>query len=292
MLYDGNHLGCFGRVLSTCLSPLPDADRRVSCCHIAGPDPAGQSSLESVNDSPKRKTSLRLQEYRILLMIDLQRDFTAERECCLIVAVCLGIPIMSSLLAAAQLDEWTIHTFTNGKLVGMIAIEVQSLLAAGYILYLKGWRYHDLGLQITLKESLAGLGLIIVYYILYIFLWYVVGSFFISYTELAVPKFKAAYSLGIAISLSAINGFFEESVAAAYVISRLQHHGPVFAISLSALLRLLYHTYQGPMAVLSILPLGILFGFVYWRWRRLWPLIFAHFIMDVLAFYRMSLNPL
>jgi hypothetical protein len=34
----------------------------------------------------------------------------------------------------------------------------------------------------------------------------------------------------------------------------------------------------------AILPIGLLFGFVYWKWRRLWPLFIAHALFDVFAF--------
>ena len=32
-----------------------------------------------------------------------------------------------------------------------------------------------------------------------------------------------------------------------------------------------------------LLPLGLLFAFVYWRWRLLWPLIVAHGVMDFMG---------
>ena len=60
--------------------------------------------------------------------------------------------------------------------------------------------------------------------------------------------------------------------------------GAALDITASTLLRFLYHLYQGPLASISILPLGLLFGAVFWRWRSVWPLIVAHTIANLLSF--------
>ena len=56
-------------------------------------------------------------------------------------------------------------------------------------------------------------------------------------------------------------------------------------IALSAVIRLSYHVYQGPIILVSILPMGILFAWLYWRTKRLWPLILAHAVLDFTSFY-------
>jgi membrane protease YdiL (CAAX protease family) len=64
----------------------------------------------------------------------------------------------------------------------------------------------------------------------------------------------------------------------------LSEQGAALAITASALLRFLYHLYQGPVASLAILPLGLLFAAVFWKWRSLWPLIAAHTLANIYAF--------
>lgn len=54
-------------------------------------------------------------------------------------------------------------------------------------------------------------------------------------------------------------------------------------IALFVSIRLLYHLYQGPAGVIAINPMGLLFAFVYHRWHRLWPLVFAHGLLDALG---------
>ena len=82
-----------------------------------------------------------------------------------------------------------------------------------------------------------------------------------------------------------INSVYEEVIVSAYLVNALsKHHGVVFVIGVSLLVRMLYHTYQGPIIAASIIPMGILFAYTFWKWKRLWPLIIAHTISNVMAF--------
>jgi len=172
----------------------------------------------------------------------------------------------------------------------MMIIQLLSLSAAGFILHTTGWRYEDLGTQISFKQFCNGFVLFAISYGMFI-------SIYVTAVKgLGLPKgwgmlpVRAEFSLPIAILFSALNSLFEESVTVGYLLNAMHQHGQVFAISLSMFLRLLYHTYQGPIALMSIMPMGILFALVYWRWHRLWPLVFAHFLMDVLAFFDMKFS--
>jgi uncharacterized protein len=81
-----------------------------------------------------------------------------------------------------------------------------------------------------------------------------------------------------------INPFFEEVFVCGYVMTALKRaDNPWAAINTSVAIRMLYHLYQGPKGVLSIIPFGLIFGFSYARTGRLWPLVIAHSIADLLA---------
>ncbi|HEX6086151.1 MAG TPA: CPBP family intramembrane glutamic endopeptidase, partial [Thermoanaerobaculia bacterium] len=84
-----------------------------------------------------------------------------------------------------------------------------------------------------------------------------------------------------------INSFFEETIVTAYVVTALAKDGAALAITASTLLRFAYHLYQGPLASISILPLGLLFATMFWRRRNVWPLIVAHTIANVVSFATM-----
>ena len=55
---------------------------------------------------------------------------------------------------------------------------------------------------------------------------------------------------------------------------------PGFAIGASLMVRLLLHAYQGPLAVVGIVPFGAVLGIHHWRTGRVWSAIVAHAIAD------------
>jgi membrane protease YdiL (CAAX protease family) len=74
----------------------------------------------------------------------------------------------------------------------------------------------------------------------------------------------------------------EEVIVLGYLVTRLQQVGwtPVAAVVGSALLRGGYHLYQGWGGFLGNLLMGLLFGFLFLRWRRTWPFVIAHLLLD------------
>jgi membrane protease YdiL (CAAX protease family) len=75
----------------------------------------------------------------------------------------------------------------------------------------------------------------------------------------------------------------EEVVAVGYLVTRLRQLGATAgaAVGASALLRGTYHLYQGWGGFLGNAAMGVLFGAVFVRSRRTWPLVIAHFLLDV-----------
>ena len=78
-------------------------------------------------------------------------------------------------------------------------------------------------------------------------------------------------------------GLLEEIVDVGYLIPKLQQLSltGAAAVAVSALLRGAYHLYQGWGGFLGNLLLGLLFGAIFLRWRRTWPLIVAHTLLDL-----------
>lgn len=75
----------------------------------------------------------------------------------------------------------------------------------------------------------------------------------------------------------------EEVVVVAYLVTRLRQLGLTESASVgaSALLRGTYHLYQGWGGFLGNLAMGALFGTVFSRTRRVWPIVVAHVLLDV-----------
>jgi membrane protease YdiL (CAAX protease family) len=91
-------------------------------------------------------------------------------------------------------------------------------------------------------------------------------------------------SLPVALLVSVLNPLFEEVLNLGFVQRLLSKHGLAFALGSAVMLRLITHLYQGPLAAVAILPLGIVFG-IYFHFRReLLPVVIAHGLLDFDAF--------
>lgn len=82
------------------------------------------------------------------------------------------------------------------------------------------------------------------------------------------------------------NAILEEVVVVGFVMTRLRQIGwNVWAtIITSALIRGSYHLYQGVGQALGNVVMGLVFGYVFTKTKRVLPLIVAHTIMDVVVF--------
>ncbi len=82
------------------------------------------------------------------------------------------------------------------------------------------------------------------------------------------------------------NGVLEEIVVLGYLLTRLEQldWSPLAAVLASAVLRGSYHLYQGFGGFLGNLAMGLIFGVLYLRWRRVTPMIIAHSLIDITTF--------
>lgn len=94
------------------------------------------------------------------------------------------------------------------------------------------------------------------------------------------------WTVPVLVGLAVMNGVLEEVVVLGFVFTRLRQlaWAPWLVVAASALLRGSYHLYQGFGGFLGNLVMGIVFGAVYLRWRRVGPLVVAHVILDLVAF--------
>jgi membrane protease YdiL (CAAX protease family) len=106
-------------------------------------------------------------------------------------------------------------------------------------------------------------------------------------TQVAAANLSGAWWTIPVLVLSAVqNAALEEVVVVGYLITRLQQLGwrTPLVVAGSAVLRGSYHLYQGFGAFVGNAVMGVVFGLVYLRWRRVGPLVVAHTILDVVAF--------
>jgi membrane protease YdiL (CAAX protease family) len=94
------------------------------------------------------------------------------------------------------------------------------------------------------------------------------------------------WRIPVLLAMSFANGWAEEVIVVGFLITRLRQLKvtPVAAVLASSVLRGVYHLYQGFGAGLGNIAMGLVFGYVWVRTRRLWPLIVAHGVIDAVAY--------
>jgi uncharacterized protein len=94
------------------------------------------------------------------------------------------------------------------------------------------------------------------------------------------------WRLPVLLLSAAQNAALEEVVVVGYLVTRLRRLGwklPA-VVAASALLRGSYHLYQGFGGFLGNAAMGVLFALFFIRYRRVGPLILAHFLIDAVVF--------
>jgi len=155
-----------------------------------------------------------------------------------------------------------------------------------WFLRVRGWTLAKFGLSVTARETLWGLGLFAGVWALTIAVQVVAQLAFGFDMHAAMGRYPKVGNLGMQVVFvaSAVNGVFEELFVAGYVITVLrQLRGVWTAVNVSTALRMLYHLYQGPLGLITVVPMGLLFGHVYARTGRLWPLMLAHVLLDIVG---------
>jgi membrane protease YdiL (CAAX protease family) len=113
-------------------------------------------------------------------------------------------------------------------------------------------------------------------------------AFKLGYSLNVVPEDLPAvwWRIPVLVLYAFANGMLEETLVIGYLLTRLDQLGvrPWVAVLASALLRGCYHLYQGFGAFLGNGAMGLIFGVLFRRWRRVTPFIIAHTLIDAGAF--------
>jgi hypothetical protein len=213
------------------------------------------------------------------------RRLTDVGELILINALCFGpFTAISLFFFVHRPPAYALTTFRAMRLV------VSELLlgaAAVVVLRGRGWRLRRLGLMPNWSYTFAGIAL----YLGRILTWSILARAlrtvpFFAAVFAMTPHMSSAARWPAALLLAIINPIYEEAFVAAYDIQAMSRYGAGAAIATSTAIRVLYHLYQGPSAVISVGFYGLIAAAVYWRWRSAWPLIVMHTIADAVAVFR------
>jgi len=228
-------------------------------------------------------------------MNKLIRKFSPTVEFLIVLILGFGIFIYYSTSSFFVINSDYTHSWnydiTSLKYSLTLIYETIALLIIIYILKVRGWVLSDFNLKFTFRLIWIALLLMLIRNLIGN-----ISYMIFDYVTVADKSIKELVQYGleanwIIISLFiVINSIYEEFLLVGYFFKRLEKYHPSIIIGVSTLIRLSCHTYQGWMSLFHVLPMGILFGYYYFKYKKLWPLIIAHGLMNLLVFLNMQFH--
>ncbi|MEG3789362.1 CPBP family intramembrane glutamic endopeptidase [Lysobacter sp. CCNWLW3] len=212
------------------------------------------------------------------------RSLSPRSEFVVVIGLAFGWALLSSLesvFSGASAQTGTAFAYSAATLWSMLIIEATVMALLGYFLGVRGWALAHFGPAPQARDLLPALGLAAASIVVFQVLAALVLS-----NGVQLKPAQVAPDVGwlTILAVSAVNGFYEELFVCGYVLVMLRERWGLWpAIHISTAIRLAYHLYQGTVGILGIVPVGLLFAGWYARTGRLWPVILAHVLLDVLA---------
>lgn len=225
-------------------------------------------------------------------------------ELLLVLTVTLGLAgvrsllsLVDSLLAAAPLAAQTAVINAPGRRAELLDLGYQltgiaQLLAWGglgaYLLWRAGIGLPRIGLDRRSpgRDAALGASLAAVVGIPGFGLYLATRALGVNLTVVPSALGDTWWRIPVLLAAAAGNAWAEEVLVVGYLVTRLHQLGysENYSLLASALLRGTYHLYQGFGGFAGNLVMGLVFGRVWQRSARLWALVVAHTLLDVVAF--------
>lgn len=220
------------------------------------------------------------------------KNLSPVAELIIVMFIGFGLFVYSStyrfFVINSELEHIWTYQFTSRGEYTLIIYELIAMLMIGYLLKVRNWKLKDFNLDFTYSFIWIAF--------LLLFIRNMITAFCFSMFELmGLVNVKdidhIQYSLSanwISIALIVvINSVYEEILLVGYLFKRLENYSPAVIIGASLFIRTSVHTYQGLVMLFSIVPLALVFGYYYYLYKKLWPLIIAHGIHNIMAFLSM-----
>jgi membrane protease YdiL (CAAX protease family) len=213
------------------------------------------------------------------------RTEASTSEAVLITGLCFGWAIAVSSFIA--LSGFKGHGFTDARMAASIALELIVASLALFLLHRRGYWIGGLYPAPSIAGVLLGTAL------------YVAAAFAGSMLAMPVAAMAAwnpvdrflkglHLSLEVVVPAAIVNGAYEEIFLLGFLQRTLRPHGASMALGIPLLVRVLYHTYQGPVGAVSVFGYGLIVGLFYLRTQALFPVVFAHILGDIVPFLLMG----
>ncbi|MBV9512869.1 MAG: CPBP family intramembrane metalloprotease [Mycobacteriaceae bacterium] len=227
---------------------------------------------------------------------------TLRLEVVIVLAVTFGLSAVTSVL---QLADSVLRTLSKQRIpliprrsyfdlidLGLNLASIAELLAWGalalYLLSRSGIAPRDIGLgRLRWRaDVLGGIGLATLIGVPGLGLYLLARTLRLSASVVPTTLTDTWWRAPVLILVAFANGWAEEVIVVGYLMTRLRQLGVGGAgtVLSSSTLRGAYHLYQGYSAGLGNFAMGAVFGIVWRRYGRLWPLIIAHGLIDTVAF--------
>ncbi|HEV2089211.1 MAG TPA: type II CAAX endopeptidase family protein [Cryptosporangiaceae bacterium] len=225
-------------------------------------------------------------------------------EVVLVLAVTLGtagfrslLSLLNALLQPEPLSSQTAALNVSRTELGLIDLAyqlsgvVQLVAWAGlgvYLLWRSGVGGRMIGLDRTrpVRDVGYGLGLAALVGVPGLAFYLAARAAGLNLTVVPAALTDTWWRFGVLLLAAVANAVAEEVLVVGFLVTRLRQlgwseNGAVFG---SALLRGSYHLYQGFGGFVGNFAMGLLFGRFWQRTNRLWALVAAHALIDVVAF--------
>ncbi|TCK27421.1 CPBP family intramembrane glutamic endopeptidase [Pseudonocardia endophytica] len=249
------------------------------------------SAVEVVTDPRER----RLIGLEIAVVLTVTLGLSALRS---------GLSLLDALLAPAPLSSQQVTLNAPASTDALVdlayqLVRVLQLVGWGalgaYLLLRAGLSLRRVGLDRTRpgRDTLGSLGLAALIGIPGLGLYLAARALGIAPDVAPSTLTDVWWRTPVLVASALANSWAEEVVMIGYLLTRLRQLGwsENRSVLAAAVLRGAYHLYQGVGAFVGNAIMGLIFGRVWQRHDRLWPLIGAHALIDVVAFVGYALLP-
>ncbi|HET6560197.1 MAG TPA: type II CAAX endopeptidase family protein [Prolixibacteraceae bacterium] len=225
------------------------------------------------------------------------KELSWRSELALVLLLGFGLFIYNStrglFIIASNSQQSLWFNLTSKGNYATVVYELIAFFLIAYILKIRGWTLKDFNLQLTVRLFYVAFLLMV--------LRNLIGGFSFKFFELIqVTDEKTIQQVQFSLKadwvslalIVVINSVFEEFLLVGYLFKRLEAYHPFLIIGCGILIRMLFHSYQGTMMLFSIIPMGLVFGYYYYRYRKIWPLVIAHGMINILVFVNLYFQSL
>ena len=208
-----------------------------------------------------------------------------------------ALSLLNALLQTVPLSEQQVALNAPAARASLVDLAFQLTSAlqlagwgalAGYLLLRAGFALRTVGLDADrpVRDVLGAVGLAALIGIPGLGLYLVAHALGVSVTIAPTTLGDTWWRMPVLVASAAANAWAEEVIMIGWLLTRLRQLGWSENRSLvaAAVLRGSYHLYQGLGGFVGNLVMGCVFGRVWQRHGRLWCLVGAHTLIDVVAF--------